>query len=260
VSQYDSYRSVFRDRFGIKTWIPAWRPGPDLRLGMAGRLVGGEFVYEYDLQNRGIDVPRKKPHNRAGTDYEWSTEDGVDISVKAAGQTDAAFASVANADIGFRLTFKASGAMALVYRGVTEQHLGDQRSVAEQMVASWTGGPWPKMQLGDVAITSLLIATWGFAFGASQMGAQVVLRVGADVGAPVANLGSIKGNVGVAWQKSTNFSALSPNGLVIGFRALELRQRGLFVRTTLAEPRYEDFGEALAEEEPVLEAAADWPI
>ena len=68
MSQYDIYRGVFRDRFGIKTWIPAWRPGADVRLGMAGRIVGGEFVFEYDLADRGLQVPRRKPAGGGGTD------------------------------------------------------------------------------------------------------------------------------------------------------------------------------------------------
>ena len=203
MSQYDVYRSVFRDRFGVKTWIPAWRPGADLRLGRAGRIVGGEFVYEYDLKDRGVSLPSEQPRSESETDYQWTTENGVDISVKAAGQTDAAFQSLAKADVGFKLAFRSSDAMAIVYRGVAERHLGDQRALAERIVESWNGGPWPKMQIGDVAITSLLVASWGFAFGASQVGAEVVIRAEADLGTPAADLGSIKGKVGVAWQRSS---------------------------------------------------------
>jgi len=260
VSQYDVYRSVFRDRFGIKSWIPAWAPGADLRPGMTGRMVAGEFVYQYDLKHRGVNVPDELPPSGKCTDHQWSTENAVNISVKASGQTDAAFQSLAAADLGFRLSFTDSDAMAIVYRNVTERHLIDQRALADEMVKSWQGGPWPKMQLGDIAITSLLVADWGFAFGASESGAEVVLRASADVGPANASLGSITGKIGVAWQRSTSVSALSPDGLVVGFRGLELRQRGLFVKKTVAEPKFEGAAEPETTEEPLVPADESWPV
>jgi hypothetical protein len=259
VSQSDVYRKLFRDRIGIRTWIPAWRPGADLRLGMTGRVVNDEFVYEYDLSARGIDVPPPDDVAEQYDNYEGTTEAGVDISVKASGQTDAAFQSVAAADVGFKLAFKKTDAMAVVYRDIREHRITDQRALAERMVESWNGGPWPKMQLGDFAITAILVASYGFAFGSSRNDAEVVIRAGADLGAPGANLGSIKGDIGVAWQKGTSFAALSPNGVVIGFRGLQLRQKGLFFKRTVANPVFEAIEEP---EKPVFarEEATAWPV
>lgn len=258
MSQHDVYRNLFRDRIEIKTWIPAWRPGVDLRLGMTGRVVHDEFVYEYDLGARGIEVPPADDVASEYANYEGTTEDGVDISVKAAGETNEAFHSVASADVGFKLTFSKKDAMAMVYRDIREHRITDQRMLAERMVESWNGGPWPKMQLGDLAVTALLVASYGFAFGSSSQSAEVVVRASADLGAPGASLGSIKGDIGVAWQKSTSFAALSPNGVVIGFRGLELRQEGLFFKKTVAKPVFE------AVEEPgelviSREDASFWP-
>jgi hypothetical protein len=239
MSQHDVYRSAFRDKFGLRTWIPAWRPGADLRLGMTGRIVNGEFVYEYDLEDRGVQLPTPDTADPGKDEYQWSTEGGVQVSIKAAGEPSAAFSPVATADVGFRLQFSKSDAMAVLYRDVVEHRYPDQRSVAEQMVKSWAGGPWPKMQIGDVAITAVLVAGWGFVFGAASEGAEVVLNADASLGQPGASVGSVRGAVGVARQESTSVAALSTHGLVIGYRGLELRQTGMFSRRTVAKPRLE---------------------
>ncbi|MEW6583486.1 MAG: hypothetical protein AB1416_12080 [Actinomycetota bacterium] len=255
MSQHETYDEVFRDRFGIHTWIPAWRPGADLRLGMAGRIRDGEFVYEYDLKDRGVALPVPPPPDTRPDEYQWSTEGGVDISVKAAGETDTAFKAVAAADVGFRISFTSSDAMAMVYRDVREQRLGDERAIAEQMVRAWNGGSWPKMQIGDVAVTQLLVAGWGFAFGASAKGAEVVLRADAGLGSPGASLGNVTGKVGVSWQESTSFAALSVDGgLVIGFRGLELVQEGFIFKQTVAKPIFKAL-----EAEPLVLAREDFP-
>jgi hypothetical protein len=271
VAQRDVYLDLYRNQVGITTWIPAWRPGPDLKLGMAGRLTGGEFVFEYYVKDRGVQVPPDEQQDTGLADYEGTTDGGVDISVKAAGQTDQAFQVVAAADVAFKLTFKKSDAMAIVYRDIREQRFTDQRVLADELVKSWEGGPWPKMQLGDVVVTSLLRASYGFAFGSSTRGAEVVLRAAGNIGAPGANLGSITGEIGVAWQRATSFSALSPAGVIIGFRGLQLRQEGFFLRRTVARPVLErrrpageddGLGPAGKDDELVLarEDAAMWPV
>ena len=105
------------------------RGGPtptDLRLGTTGRITDGEFVYEHDLKDRGLEVPAANEAQTGTTDYQWATEGGVDISVKASGQTDAAFQAVAAADVGFKLAFKKQEAMAIVYRGAHGRQITDQ--------------------------------------------------------------------------------------------------------------------------------------
>jgi hypothetical protein len=67
VTIHDEYVEVLRDQVGIKTWIPAWRPGSDIRLGDVGRIEDGEFARMYHLADRGIgpDVLKKQTPDQA---------------------------------------------------------------------------------------------------------------------------------------------------------------------------------------------------
>lgn len=254
MSQYDMYHQVFRDQIGIRTWIPSWRPGANLQLGMVGRIEHGEFVRAYDLSERGITLPDPGPPDGQPDEYEWMSEGGVKISFKVAGETNQAFKAVAAADVGFRLDFGHSDALAMVYRDVLEQRLGDERALAEEMIRSWKGGPPPKMEIGDLVITQVLMAGSGFSFGAGSKDAHVVLKGDAGVGPVGGSLADIKGKVKIAFKKGTSFHAVSEGGLAIGYRCLELKQKGIFRKETVAKPRLEAL---VAEEEDELVLAPE---
>lgn len=238
MSQQEQYLDLFRDRFGIKTWIPAWHPGADIRVGMAGRIDEGEFIYAYNVTDRGVKLPDPPPPDAHPDDYEWVTERSASLSVKAAGETDQAFKGVAKAEVGFKLDFTNESGMAVVLREITEQRAGDERAIAVEMVESWNGGPWPKMEIGDVVVTQTMVAGWGFAYGGSDSGGSVVIKTDASIGSGDSKIGDIKGKIGVAFQQKTGFKALSAGGLTIAYRCLELRQKGWFFKRTVAKPRY----------------------
>lgn len=108
MSVHDEYVKVFRERIGIGTWIPAWRPGADIRLGDVGRIEDGEFARMYHLSDRGIpdDVLKASDPDMDPDDYDGASKDAVSVSVKAAGKTDAAFEGVAQANVGVKLRLR----------------------------------------------------------------------------------------------------------------------------------------------------------
>lgn len=254
MSQHDLYEEVFRGRFGIKSWIPVWRPGADLRLGATGHITEGEFVREYDLKDRGVKLPSLVSADHGRDQYEFSTDGGVEVTSKLSGETNKAFKNLASADLGVRVDFTKDDAMAMIYREVHERRFQDDRAIAEEMVRSWNGGPWPKMQLGDIAITQLLVSGWGFAAGSSSRGSNVVIRASTSIGPAGKSVADLQGRLGIASQENTSFTALSESGeLAIGYRGLELRQEGFFFKRTVAKPiraGLADAGEL--DDEPVL--------
>lgn len=252
MSQQERYVELFRDEFGITDWIPTWRPGADVRIGMSGHIDDGRFVYEYDVTDRGIKLPDPPSPDRQPDDYEWMSEDSASLSIKAAGETNEAFKNVAKAEVGFKVDFQDESGMAVVLRDITERRAGDERVIAEQMVESWSGGPWPKMEIGDVVVTQVMVAGWGFAYGGSQAGGSVVIKTDASIGSGATKIGDIRGRIAVAFQERTGFKALSAGGLTVGYRCLELRQEGWFFKKTVAKPLYKSDAADEVEDELII--------
>lgn len=167
------------------------------------------------------------------------------MSTKAAGKTNAAFEGVATASVGVKLSFSKESSVAMVYREVVTQRFQDERVIGDAMVRSWSGGPGPKMQIGDFAVTQLLVAGWGFVFGAKSSSTSVLLQFEAEAKIPDgANLGGLKGSFGIVKEQETSFRAYSPGGsrgVIIGYRGLLLTQKGFLMVRTVAEPRWEAF-------------------
>ena len=245
MSIHDEYVDVFRDEIGIRSWIPAWRPGGNIRLGDVGRINDGEFTRAYSLTDRGIsaDLLDVAPPDKDGDEYFGASRDALSVSVKASGKTDAAFQGIAKASVGVKLAFSQESAVALACRDVVERRFQDERAIGDAMVESWEGGPGPKMQLGDLAVTQMLVARWGFIFGAKSSSTSVLLEFAADAQITEgAGLGQIKGKFGVVAEHETDFRAYSPvgrEGMVIGYRGLLLRQTGWWLVKTVAQPRWE---------------------
>jgi hypothetical protein len=246
-SVHDEYVDVLRDRIGIKSWIPNWRPGADIKLGAVGRIEDGEFTRAYSLKDRGIsdDVLKLAEPDTQPDDYDGASDNALSIDIKAAGETDQAFKGVAKASIGVKLSFSRESAVAMVYRGVLQHSFEDERTIGDAMVESWSGGPMPKMKIGDFAITQTMVAGWGFVFGSKSAKTSVLLEFAADAGIPKgAKLGQLKGHFGIVNENDTSFRAYSPGGeegVVIGYRGLLLTQIGWFFLETVAEPRTTSF-------------------
>jgi hypothetical protein len=245
MSAHDDYVDVLRDQLGIKSWIPAWRPGADIRLGAVGRIEDGEFVRAYDLEDRGLDRDLLTPDepDKDPDDYHGSSHNAVSVDIKASGKSDAAFQGVGKASIGVKLSFSRESAVAMVYRDVVEQRYTDERSIGDAMVESWSGGPLPKMKLGDFAITQIMVAGWGFVFGAKSSNTSVLMEFSANAKIPDgADLGQLKGRFAIVSEHETEFRAYSPGGrrgVVIGYRGLLLTQEGWFVVHTVAKPKWQ---------------------
>jgi hypothetical protein len=167
----------------------------------------------------------------------------VTVDIKAAGKTDEAFGAVAKANIGVRLGFKSDSSVVMVYRGVIHHAYEDEPRIGDAMVKSWDGGPLPKMDLGDFAVTQMLVADWGFVFGAKSSSTSVLLEFSADAKIPDgASLGSLKGHFGVVREHETDFRAYSPGGgrgVVLGYRGLLLTKKGILRIKTVAEPKWQ---------------------
>jgi hypothetical protein len=63
-SQRDEFRKVMRDDVKIRSWIPVWRPGADIRLGSVGVTQEGEFRHQYVLTDRGLELPKQRTPDR----------------------------------------------------------------------------------------------------------------------------------------------------------------------------------------------------
>jgi hypothetical protein len=219
------YRKALVDKYQLPTgWMANWIPGTDVAVGMVGRFDGGSFVRHGWLNDpsRGISWEKDPYPGTPDGPWDFQTKDSVSIENRLNGETDPAWAFIGAAKAGVRLSFRKGGGIIVATSGSHEEHIADQKALREQLLAAHLDGR--RMELRDVIITAVRVATAGFVLISHDSGGEVLAT--ADIAAGgFTPLTQLAGKIHIQSQSSMASAESYPHGFVIAFQGIELLPR-----------------------------------
>lgn len=121
-------------------YYAAWLPNTQLRLGDIGELKDNFFQPVRNLKDMNIafeELPDPSPSN-----LDIVSDQGVSITFKAAGQTNAKVPNVPVADAGVAVEFGSQGAFLVQATDVFQPSIADIAKLQDDVLAAYKRGAW----------------------------------------------------------------------------------------------------------------------
>ncbi|MER5971949.1 hypothetical protein ABT112_19810 [Streptomyces sp. NPDC002055] len=173
---FEAYRDAMSD-----FWPDWWLSWPLSRRVVLGDVLvhDGDAVRSAGtLAERGVAfATRTQPTE---DHFVYDSAGSAKVNLKAAGATDAAFSSLAQAEAGIRVEFGRDAGVLAVFNGLTQSGVADTRRLASDLAALIWQGRWDPALL---AVTELVHVGAGTVLSAAGSGAEAELRLSAGLGA-----------------------------------------------------------------------------
>ncbi|MEU7577926.1 hypothetical protein AB0B50_10025 [Streptomyces sp. NPDC041068] len=185
---YKAYRKALADVYG--GWWCAWPLTQKVHVGDVRALHDGGSVPAGTLAGRGIEA--KSGPTGAPGDIAYDAEGTVDVRFKAAGAAAQGFASLAAADAGALVEFRAGHSALVVYTGMRQNGVEDVAQLAQELIRRCWLGEWDSALF---AVTEVISARAGTVLTAEKSGASAELKIQGEAGPGPLNLVDLAGRV-----------------------------------------------------------------
>ncbi len=200
----------------LKNYWAAWLPGTRYAVGDFGTLNGYLFEKAGTLAEFGIEFHAEPDSDPSPLDI--SSESGVSVVFKAAGEAHPAFAHVAKGQAGAKITFGSSGAFVLQAPAIFESEIGDQLNLRGQVVNAYVKGTWEKEWL---VITRLVKAPSATVLISNSSNASLELE--AKVKLSEGALGSANAGVTIKHQQGDTIKMIAGTNVTPLFQLSRLK-------------------------------------
>ncbi|MBY5855935.1 hypothetical protein ELH53_32750 (plasmid) [Rhizobium ruizarguesonis] len=218
-----SSTAVFYSK-GIKTKLrnfwAAWLPGTRYELGDVGVLNGFIFERATSLRELGIKI-----YEDVGADpspLEIISDNGVNVTLKSAGEAHAAFAHVAEVNAGMKIEFAAEGAYMVHAPRTYEATIGDPLNLQRQIIHKHGQGKW---NTDWAVITRIIKAPMATVLISQSKHSSLELAAKADFNSPLGSLGDAEAEVAVKFQSGDTFKMIGGRNVTPFFQLSSLRNR-----------------------------------
>ena len=202
----------------LKNYWAAWLPGPRIKIGDIGTLNG--YLFE---KAGSLDELKLKYHLEPDGDpkpLDITSESGVAISVKAAGQTDPKFAHLAAGEAGLKLDFGSEGAFILQAPETRESEVGDRLNLQKQIVATYAKGKWDKHWL---VVTRVVKAASATVIISKSSNSSLELTAKANLAGAGSALGAADAGVTIKHQQGDTISVIGGHNMTPLFQLGRLK-------------------------------------
>lgn len=196
-----------------------WQPGKPLELGQVGKIGSdGIFVVYATLQDEGITMTT----NTSGTggDLDYTSNDSVTITAKAAGTAPALGSALTEAEAGVSIEFKNSQAIVFQSAGNKTEYIQNLGQVTDAILAKYNDGTWPKDYL---VITELIKADSATIIISQSSNGSMELKAKAAVGTEAIKLTDASLGLSVSREKGNNLKYICQAGLTPLYRVHGIR-------------------------------------
>lgn len=213
---YEVYRDAVRDVW--RDWWTAWPLSQSVHLGDVFHLTDSRVRPAGALSDRGVTFASRggTPHN----DYLYATQGSAAVRFKTAGVAMDGVTALAVADLGALVTFEKDDSALIVYRGLVENGVTDERAIAAALVRL----TWETWDDSLLAVTHVIAAESGTVLTAAGTSASAELRLQAGAGQAQLGLADVAGRVSVARAKGLGLHWTSDQGCTPFFRVVGLRK------------------------------------
>jgi hypothetical protein len=195
-----------------------WEPNRPLELGMIGKLTNGILDVVSTLQQEGLDPEVLKDVTPGEFDY--TSNQTVDIDVKLAGKAPAAESVLTEADAGFVLDFKSENAVVFQVKDSLTHQIVNMGKLEREIISRFKDGKWPKDWL---IITQLLEAVSATIIVSNSINNKIELKATANTGTTNLKLTDVSLGLNVAKEKGSSLKVIAQAGITPLYRVMGIR-------------------------------------
>ena len=202
----------------LENYWAAWLPGTHFAIGDIGTLNG--YLFE---KIGTLDELKLKYYAVTDTDpssLDISSESGVSVSFKAAGETNTSFAHIGAAEAGLKIQFGAQGAFILQAPEMFASEVGDRLNLRRQILGTFNKGVWEKDWL---VITRLLKATSATVLISKSSNASLELTAKGNLSGAAAAIGAADAGITIKHQQGDTVSMIGGRGVTPLFQLSRLK-------------------------------------
>jgi len=202
----------------LENYWAAWLPGTHFAIGDIGTLNGYLFEKVGTLGELKLKYYAETDADPSPLDI--SSEAGVAVSLKAAGETNPSFTHIGAAEAGLKIEFGAQGAFILQAPEMFASEMGDRLNLRDQIIGAFDKGVWEKDWL---VITRLLTATSATVLISRSSNASLELTAKANLSGAVAALGNADAGITVKYQQGDTVSMIGGKNVTPLFQLSRLK-------------------------------------
>jgi hypothetical protein len=212
----------------LKNYWAAWLPGTRFDVGDIGTLNGYLFEKAGTLAELGIKFYAESASDPSMLDI--SSESGVSVLLKAAGETNKAFSHIGKGEAGAKIDFGSTGAFIVQAPEVFDSELGDRLNVQAQVVNAFVNKSWEK---DWVVITRLVKATSATVLISNSSQASLQLTTKANLSSAGGALGSAAAGITIKYQQGDTIKMIAGKNVTPVFQLSRLKT-GFFGKPKLS--------------------------
>jgi hypothetical protein len=202
----------------LANYWAAWLPATHFAIGDIGTLNGSVFEKVGSLDNLKLKYYAETDSDPSPLDI--SSESGVSVSFKAAGETNPSFEHIASGEAGVKVEFGEEGAFILQAPETFASEMGDRLNLRRQIIDAFNKGTWDKNWL---VITHLLNAKSATVLICKSKNASLELTAKATLSAVVAALGATDAGIAIKFKQGDALSVIGGKNLTPLFQLSRLK-------------------------------------
>jgi hypothetical protein len=213
---YDLYSGGIKKK--LKNYWAAWLPTTRYELGDIGEFNGTLFEKVGSLAELGI--PFRVAQDTAPSPLDFVSESGVSVNIKAAGETNTAFASVPQGSAGIKIDFGSQGAFVVECPETFEQAMAQPMALEQAILSAHKEGTWK----GEWAvITRIVTAPSATILISNSSSAGLELSAKADLAAGVTDLGKADLGLSIKSQRGDILKSIGAKDVTPFFQVSKLK-------------------------------------
>ncbi len=169
-----------------------WEPNSPLEVGDIGTVKNNQFIYESDLESKGIDFKIRK--DRTKGDMFYASEGGVNFFAKAAGNANIIKGLLGGVEADFAIQFKRKNATYLSLGETLTHSIRDQHAVAKEIEQRYHDGKW---ESNWAVVTELIEAKNGIILISGEKESSVGLNLAGEGKIPYTDINLANAKVGL---------------------------------------------------------------
>jgi hypothetical protein len=202
----------------MKNYWAAWPSWTRYNLGDVGVLNGHVFEKEATLAEIGIAYSVQEGADASPLDI--SSESGVTLEFKLAGQTNSAFTSIVEAEAGVKVEFGQTGAFIIEAPEIFESEVTERLALQKDIIRAYRDGRWEKEWL---VITRLVRAPSATVLISRSSDAALEVAATANLSAVVTALGDANAGITVRKQHGDTLNMLCGENVTPLFQLSRLK-------------------------------------
>jgi hypothetical protein len=201
------------------SWGGTWIPSTRVDVGDVGTFIDGVFVKVTDLSLLEISFSTEPSSYTA--DLSFSSQRGVSINTKAAGESSAAFQAVGAAKAGVAVSFQRGAGVVLSLSQLNGERVRDRPALEQELRRRLGSASW---QEDYAVVVERLHAESATILMSREAGTKVEFEAAANVPGGAAALGSLAAGVNLAYADAMSQLLVAKSGLTPLFHTLRLKR------------------------------------